>query len=138
MDLTPKVLPETKPFWDAAAEERLMIQRCKPCARHYFPPGPICPHCSQTDADWVQVSGRAKLFSFVLTPSPWPQWKREGLVSVVSVTLEEGPRLLSTVVDCEQTAGALKLDMELTATWRPFGDGPKLLCFRPQTKGAQG
>ncbi len=58
-------------------------------------------------------------------------WETTGPMSVATVALEEGPRLLSTVVDCEQSLTALLIDMPLAATWRKFGDGPKLLCFRP-------
>ncbi|MBX9858686.1 MAG: OB-fold domain-containing protein [Sphingomonas sp.] len=50
---------------------------------------------------------------------------------MATIALEEGPRLLSTVVDCEQSPTTLLIDMPLTATWRKFGDGPKLLCFHP-------
>jgi uncharacterized OB-fold protein len=80
---------------------------------------------------WETASGRASLYSYVVTVSPWPLWDAGSPVSVATIALEEGPRLLSTVVDCEQTPAALRIDMPLLATWRRFGDGPRLLCFRP-------
>ncbi len=131
MSLMPTPLPETQPYWDAAAQERLAIQRCGDCARCYFPPAPVCPHCTSRNVVWEDVSGRATLYSYVITPNPWPLWETTGPMSVATVALEEGPRLLSTVVDCEQSPTTLVIDMPLTATWRKFGAGPKLLCFRP-------
>jgi uncharacterized protein len=58
-------------------------------------------------------------------------------MSVATVELEEGPRLISTIVDCEQSAAALVLDMPLVATWRAFGDGPKMLCFAPAAEAGR-
>jgi uncharacterized OB-fold protein len=51
-------------------------------------------------------------------------------MSVALIVLEEGPRLVSTVVDCEQTPSALVLDMPLIATFKQFGP-QKMLCFAP-------
>ena len=131
MSLTPVALPETQPYWDAAAAERLEIQRCQDCRQCYFPPSPVCPHCTSRKVAWEVMSGRASLYSYVITTNPWPLWELDPPFSVATIALEEGPRLLSTVVDCEQSPGALAIDMPLVATWRKFGDGPKLLCFRP-------
>ena len=52
-------------------------------------------------------------------------------MSVALIELEEGPRLLSTVVDCRQERDALTIDMPLVATWRRFGAREHMLCFRP-------
>lgn len=131
MSLAPVALPETKLYWDAAAAERLHIQRCRNCTQCYFPPAPVCPHCTSRDVAWETMSGRATLYSYVITTSPWPLWEHTGAMSVATIALEEGPRLISTIVDCEQSPDALKIDMPLSATWRTFGDGQKLLCFRP-------
>ncbi len=136
MSLMPTPLPETQPYWDAAAQGKLAIQRCGDCANCYFPPAPVCPHCTSRNVVWEEMSGRATLFSYVITPSPWPLWETTGPMSVATIALEEGPRLLSTVVDCEQSPTTLVIDMPLTATWRKFGDGPKLLCFRPAGEAA--
>jgi hypothetical protein len=135
MRIEPKILPETKPYWDGADREALVIPRCNGCGRAYFPPAPLCPHCSSRDIGWITASGRATLYSYSITQSPWPQWFGPGgtpaPMSVAIVALEEGPRLLSTVVDCAQTTDALVLDMPLVATWRRFGEREKMLCFRP-------
>lgn len=79
------------------------------------------------------MSGRATLFSYVIAGTPWPGWEIPAPMSVATIALLEGPRLLSTVVDCEQSPRVLRIDMPLVATWREFG-GQKLLCFRPDTE----
>lgn len=126
----PFILPETKPFWDAVEQERLIIQRCQRCSRFYFPPAPVCQHCAARTVAWVEVSGQASLYSFMIASNPWPEWEADGPMSVAQVELAEGPRLVSTVVDCSQTPEDLIVDMPLVATFRPFA-GRKLPCFRP-------
>lgn len=137
MGLMPTPLPETQPYWDATARETLLIQRCGDCAQAYFPPAPVCSHCTSRNVVWEEMSGRATLYSYVITTSPWPLWETTGPMSAATIALEEGPRLLSTVVDCAQSPADLVIDMPLIATWRKFGDTPKLLCFRPAGEAAQ-
>ena len=45
------VIPDelTKPFWDAANEERLVIQHCHACHRLQHPPAPRCEQCGSGD-----------------------------------------------------------------------------------------
>lgn len=137
VSLIPFPLPETRPYWDAAAADQLSIQRCQDCGRCYFPPAAVCPHCTSRNVAWEVISGRATLYSYVIGGSPWPLWEMPAPMSVATVALAEGPRLLSTIVDCEQSPAALLIDMPLVATWRKFGDGPKLLCFRPAGETAK-
>jgi uncharacterized protein len=133
-DVDPLPLPESRPFWDAVEQGELRLQQCGDCAKFHFPPSPACPHCSSRAQAWKPVSGRGTLYSYVIAQSPWPQWNADGPMSVALVELEEGPRLVSTVVDCPQTPEALRLDMPLAATFRPFG-ARRMLCFAP-TEGA--
>lgn len=128
--LQPFALPESRPFWDAATEERLIIRHCEDCGAHYFPPSPICPQCTSRNVDWINACGRARLYSYSITHRPWPEWGTDGPMSVALVELEEGPRLISTVVNCEQTPESLMIDMPLRAVHRQFGE-TRVLCFEP-------
>lgn len=132
--LIPVPTPETQPFWDGADDDRLHITRCTRCGRTFFPPGPVCPHCTSRDIEWFDACGEATLYSFVIHQRPHRLWDTDGPRSVALVRLAEGPMLVSSVVDCPQTPDALVLDMPLTATFRPFGSQP-VLCFRPALEG---
>jgi len=129
LDLLPLRTPETKRFWEGVDQEELWLPHCLECARHFFPPSFLCPHCTSRRVDWTRMSGRATLYSYVIAQRPLPGWKSPGPMSVALVELLEGPRLISTVVDCEQSSDDLALDMPLVATFRPFGP-QKMLCFR--------
>ena len=133
-----KPTPETTKFWEGSEQGKLLIQRCSDCSSHYFPPSPVCPKCSSKHVSWVEASGRGTLYSFVIAQTPWPYWPSQQPMSVALVDLVEGVRLISTVVDCEQTPESLEIDMPLLATWTRCGGekGPNLLCFKKAPVGA--
>ena len=56
----------TRPFWGAANEQRLAIQRCAGCERFHHPPVGICPECLSTDLAFREVSGRGRVYSFAV------------------------------------------------------------------------
>ncbi|GAA0603683.1 OB-fold domain-containing protein [Sporichthya brevicatena] len=130
----PKPTPETKPFWDACAEGELRLQYCTACEGHYFPPRFFCPTCLSRDVEWRAVSGRGRLYSYVINQSfAPPGWETPYAIALVE--LEEGPRLMSNILDVPQTPEALVLDMELEVTFEVRG-GVAIPQFRPVAGGA--
>jgi len=51
--------------------------------------------------------------------------------AIAVVELEEGPRLMSNIVECEQTPEALELDMPLEVTFEKLNDDITLPQFKP-------
>jgi uncharacterized OB-fold protein len=62
----PVITEQNRPFWDAAAEHRLILPACEACDRVFFPIGPMCPYCFSSKLAWRQVSGRGTISSFVV------------------------------------------------------------------------
>jgi uncharacterized protein len=54
-------------FFDAAAEDRLLLRRCSPCERWYAPDASSCVACGTEDLAWADASGRATLVSWAVT-----------------------------------------------------------------------
>lgn len=95
----PEITPLTQPFWSAAKERRLVIQRCDGCAAYRFPPEPACVFCASPNATWTQVSGRATLWSWTVGYPPLlPYFAERAPWPVAVVQLEEGPRMVTNVV----------------------------------------
>jgi uncharacterized OB-fold protein len=95
----PVASPESAPFWQAAKEHRLLIPRCKACAKFWFPPSRLCPHCLADDVGWHVVSGRGRVYSFVIFHRVYhPGFAGEVPYVVAIVELEEGPRMLTNIV----------------------------------------
>ena len=126
----PKPTPETQHFWDGCKAGELRLQRCGACTRSYFPPRPFCPHCASRDVEVYAASGRATLYSYVINHRPRPDMGTEPH-SIAVVTLAEGPRMMTNIVDCPQTSEALQLDMPLEVTFQPQTEEITLPFFKP-------
>jgi uncharacterized OB-fold protein len=95
----------------------------------YFPPRPFCPTCGHREVSVVEASGRATLHSYVINQRPGAGF--DGPTALAVVELAEGPRMMSNIVDVEQTEEALVLDMELDVTYLECSDEIWLPVFRP-------
>ncbi len=126
----PKPTPETKHFWDGTRAGELRLQRCDACAKVYFPPRPFCPACASRDVSVFAASGRGVLWSYVIHHRNVPGFTPPYAIAVVQ--LDEGPRLMSNIVDCPQTPEALQLDMKLHVAFRKLDDDITLPLFRPE------
>ena len=58
--------PLSAPYWAAAREGRLVVQRCAACAALRWPPLPGCPECLHQEAEWVDVRPVGEVWSFVV------------------------------------------------------------------------
>lgn len=122
--------PETAHFWAGTAAGELRLQRCRGCDRAYFPPQPTCPHCAGDDIEIVRSSGRGSLHGYVITHRAAPGFTAPYVIAVVE--LEEGPRLLTNLVDVAPDPAALTLDLPVEVTFTPVDD-VVLPCFRPRS-----
>ena len=128
----PEPTPETRPFWEGCKDGELRIQRCASCDHAYFPPRPFCPKCAHREVRWVKASGKGKLYSYVIHHRPMPGFTPPYSIAVVE--LDEGPRMMTNIIDCPQTPEALQLDMPVEVTFTPLSDSISL----PQWKPAKG
>jgi uncharacterized OB-fold protein len=130
----PVPTPETQVFWDSCADHKLTIQYCDQCARHYFYPRPSCPRCGSASVRWVPVSGRATLYSYVISHRAAPGFEAETPYAIAVVQLEEGPRMTTSIVGIENTPENLIIDMPLRVTFQARG-GMVLPVFEPAGPG---
>ena len=90
---------DSKPFWEAARNGQLQLQHCVDCGAYRFPPSVLCPECSSLSSEWTPVSGRGKVYSFVVFHRAYhPGFEGDLPYAVACIELEEGPRLLSNIV----------------------------------------
>jgi uncharacterized protein len=122
--------PSTEAYWQAASGGTLLIKRCDACGRHHFYPRPFCPHCWSDRVDWVAASGRATLYTYsvVRTNGLPPFADRVPYVAAI-VELEEGPRMMTNVIDFDEDD--LRIGMDLTLAWRPLEGELTAPVFRP-------
>src|SRR5437763_7895282 len=95
----PRPTPESQRFWDAAQQRKLALQHCRSCDQFWFPPSARCRHCLSTDFAWQEVSGKGRIYSFVVYHRLYhPAFEQDWPYAVPLVELRERPRLLTNII----------------------------------------
>ena len=98
----PEPTPLSQPYWDALTAGRLTFQRCRNCDHAWLPPRAECPECLAAEWNWVQASGKGRVISWVIYHHAYHQAFKERLpYNVALVELDEGPRLITNIVNPE-------------------------------------
>ena len=95
----PTLTENSLPFWEATKRHELVAQRCSKCAELWLPPSGVCPKCLSTDLKWEKLSGRGKVWSWVVFYQTFfKSFADDVPYNVTYVELEEGPMLTSSVI----------------------------------------
>ena len=95
----PKIDPVNQGVWDNAKAGKLSVQSCKACGDKRYPASPVCPKCLSSDQEWVSVSGKGTLESWVdFHRAYWDGFKEDLPYRVCLVKLAEGPVMVSNLV----------------------------------------
>jgi uncharacterized OB-fold protein len=119
------------PFWRAAAERRLVFQRCANCGAHRHPPAPMCPRCQSMRTDWNEAPARGVLFSYTVThvaPHPALRDRTPYVVALVSFPSLDGVRLVTNIVATDP--GLLRIGADVELVWEPLGADMHVPRFR--------
>jgi len=127
----PPMTELSRPYWDAARKGELVVQQCIACDHRPFPPRAHCPECGSSELVWRSVSGRATVYSFTVAQRPpHPVFAEQCPLVVAVVELEEGPRMISNIVDCNPDQ--LGVGMAVQVTFEPIDDSDVVLpVFSP-------
>ncbi len=128
---SPAVTDDTRPFFEAALEHRLVIQQCASCGTHRHPPRPLCPYCHSFDAVWPEVPGTGTLFTYSVVHQPLLP-ALVGVVPYVVAIVEldgtGGTRLSSNLVDAP--FDALRAGLPVEVVWEDMSPTLTLPRFR--------
>ncbi|TWF47418.1 Zn-ribbon domain-containing OB-fold protein [Neorhizobium alkalisoli] len=120
----PEPSPDSLPFWQAANRGEFLIKQCEECDQAHWYPRPCCPFCASAKTVWRQASGRGKIYSY-----SYLRRMAEPYV-IAYVTLEEGPTMMTNIVDCDPEA--LSIGQPVTLVFKPSQDGEQAVpLFRP-------
>jgi uncharacterized protein len=126
----PAITAELRPFFEAARRRELVVQRCRGCGAHRFPARPMCSRCLSADAEWVRVSGRGEVFSYnVMHQVYHPAFAAEVPYAVVLIKLDEGPKMLSNLVDISPEE--IRIGMRVEVVFEDLNDQVTLPKFKP-------
>jgi hypothetical protein len=101
----------TEPFWEGTRRGVLLIQRCRACGHWRWTPKLACPQCWSEDTEWAEASGRGTIYSYTVVHRPVDPAQFTAPYVLAVVELDEGPKLLTNIVDCE--LDALRVDLRV-------------------------
>ncbi|MFE2287852.1 Zn-ribbon domain-containing OB-fold protein [Streptomyces sp. NPDC059443] len=126
----PEIDDFTRPYWDAAAEGRLLLRRCGECGKAHHYPREFCPACwaGEDRVTWETASGRATLYTWsVIHRNDLPPFGERTPYVAAVVDLAEGPRMMTEVVGAD--GADLRVGMDLEVTFREAAEGVWVAVF---------
>jgi uncharacterized OB-fold protein len=126
----PVVEEESREFWEGLCDGRLLIKHCTACGAFHYYPRPFCPTCWSDDVEWYEASGRATVYTYsTVYVNDLPPFGPQVPYVAAVVELEEGPRMMTRLVDC--TKDDITLGMPVEVTYTDLDDELKIAVFRP-------
>jgi len=118
----PAVNVETERFWKAAEAGKLLYGFCLACSEPHYYPRSFCPFCFSERVEWREASGNANVYSYsIMYRTPTDPY------TIAYVTLAEGPRLLTNLVDCDLKK--IAIDAPAKLVWKPSEGGAPVPFF---------
>jgi len=133
MSGTAKPLPELSghagDFYGFCRQGELRFQRCSGCGAWRHVPRELCATCGSWDWAWTRSSGRGAVFSWIVVGRALhPAFDDDTPYAPVVVEMDEGVRLLSTMVDV--APDALEIGMRVEVVFDPVTPEVTLPRFR--------
>lgn len=124
--------PEAKPYWDGLREGKLMLPRCGDCGHAFFYPRVVCPRCSSRAITWFQSSGKGRLHAFGIAQQSFNRaFKVPAPFVLAMIELDEGPRMLSNLINVAPDPKVVKCDMPVEVVFTKLTDEVTLPLFQP-------
>jgi acetyl-CoA acetyltransferase/uncharacterized OB-fold protein len=127
----PIVDNDSATFWEGCRERKLLLQRCSSCATFRYPPQPVCSSCRSMLFEWVESRGSGSVYSWTIAHHPvHPAVVGRVPYNIVLVELDEGPRLVTNLVDVP--GNRIHAGMCVKVDYLEVADGFVLPVFRPR------
>lgn len=89
----------TQPFWEGVKQRELRYQTCDDCSTIVFSPRLVCTACGSSNLSWNVSKGEGTVYTYsVVRQNRMPGFIDLGAYSVAYIDLDEGFRMLSTVI----------------------------------------
>jgi uncharacterized OB-fold protein len=127
-ELLPAQTELNAPHLEGLAAGELRLQQCTQCGAYQYPPESFCFQCPSTDLEWKAVDGSGAVYSYIIVHQRYhPAFGDRLPYNVAIVELDEGPRMLSNVLDVEPDA--VEIGMRVRARIETLGDEGAALFF---------
>ena len=113
-----------EPYFEAAAQGKLLLKKCSACSEvHYYPRG-ICPFCLSDKVSWHEAKGTGTIYTYSVT-------RRGGPVPycIAYVTLDEGVSMMTNIVDCD--LDTVRCGQKVKVVFKKSEGGTSIAMFTP-------
>jgi hypothetical protein len=113
---------ETQPFWEGAQQGKLLLKRCMTCREAHYYPRALCPFC-MGETEWIEARGTGEIYTFSVMRRAEPPYV------MAYVTLDEGVRMMTNIVDCDPDR--LAVGQRVRVAFRAADNGQNVPMFTP-------
>lgn len=97
---------DNHPFWDAADQHEMVLQKCNNCGHYAHPPGPSCATCGSQDLTWEQLGSdvKASIYTYVISYRPFlPGFQDDLPLIIAQAALEQVPevKIMCNLLECK-------------------------------------
>jgi uncharacterized OB-fold protein len=135
-DIANKPLPVitdlTRPFWTAAKNGKLVLQKCQRCETFNFHPKPWCIECGSRELVWTDAKPMGTVYSFTISRTVamnYPGWEKDLPVLLCLIDLDDGARMYAQVTDC--SPDEIRIGMRVKVHFEDISDEAGIPKFRP-------
>ncbi len=126
----PRPTPDTQRYWEGCKRHELWLPFCLRCEHFFFYPRVFCPRCFSWEIEWRQSSGRGTLYTYAIQYRPQGPGFQPPYVTAI-VQLEEGPRMMTNLIDIEPDPEKIRCDMPVEIVFQDMSDEITLPMARP-------
>ncbi len=120
----PALNPGDAPYFEAAAEGRLLVKFCSACGKAHHYPRTLCPFCWSSDVQWKDATGEGEIYTFsVARRGPGAPF------CIAYVTLDEGPTMMTNIVGTD--LDAVRIGQRVKVVFRKSEGGISMPMFTP-------
>lgn len=98
--IPPQPTKASAPYWEGCNRGELLLAKCNDCARPFYYPRILCPHCGSQNLGWLKASGTGTVWSFTHVHVSFygKRWESQLPYTPVLIDLDEGVRMMSRLV----------------------------------------
>jgi uncharacterized OB-fold protein len=124
----PDLYVHTAPFWAAAKERKLYLQRCVDTGRFQHYPRPVSLLTGSRNLEWREVSGLGRIYACTTLRAGRPEVAARLPLMLATVELEEGVRIVGNLLDTAPEA--MKIGAPVELAWDMLDDDMPYPAFR--------
>lgn len=128
----PFIYDLTRPFWTAAKNNKLVLQKCQLCQTFNFFPKPWCIECGSRELVWTDAKPTGTVYSFTISRTVamnYLGWQKDLPVLLCLIDLDDGVRMYAQVTDCSPED--IRIGMRVQVHFESISDEAGIPKFRP-------